>query len=236
MVDFSHAFYENMNTGLLSKQSVTDDNMYERDQKDWNIVYGQLESGLSADRMWRYSWWAYWARIAEFILPRRYHWLIVANRMTKGNPINDAIIDPTPTLAMQTCAAGLFTGTTNPAKKWFKYGIGTPGVKEDEEMKLWLEDAEEKTYTVLAQSNFYTIMPQACQDLVTFGTAPILIYEDYEDVVRFYLPCAGEYFLRAGARMSIDTFTREFVLTVSQIVEQFVAKRFPLIALGDVDH
>lgn len=227
MLDFSHAFYENMNSSLLAKQPVTENNDSQNYESDWNILYDQLEAGLSADRMWRYSWWAYWARIAEFVLPRRYHWLIVANRMTKGNPINDAIIDSTGTLSMQTCAAGLFTGTTNPSERWLKYGLGSPGMEEDEETQRWLEDAEEKTYTVLAQSNFYTIMAQACQDLVTFGTAPVLIYEDYDDVVRFYLPCCGEYFLRCSARMDIDTFTREFTLTVSQIVEQFGVENCP---------
>lgn len=231
MLDFSHAFYENMNVSLLASQPVTKNNQDDVGDKDWGILYSQLEAGLSSDRMWRYSWWAYWNRVAEFILPRRHHFLIVANRMTKGNPINDQIIDSTGTLSMQTCAAGLFTGTSDPSKKWMKIGLATPGVEEDEAIQRWLEDAEEKIYTVLAQSNFYTIMPQACQDIVTFGTSPIIVYEDYEDVVRFYLPCAGEYFLRCSARMDIDTFTREFVLTVSQIVDQFGVENCPQAVL-----
>jgi hypothetical protein len=69
-------------------------------------------------------------------------------------------------------------------------------------------------YTVLAQSNFYTELAQAFQDTVVFGTAPFVIYEDFEDVIRLYLPCAGEYYLGTGARLSVDTFYREFTYTV----------------------
>ena len=72
---------------------------------------------------------------------------------------------------------------------------------------------------MLGQSNFYTEMAQAFQDVAAFGQAPLIVYEDAEDVARFYLPCAGEYFLKSGARGSIDGLYREFTFTVSQIVE-----------------
>ena len=70
-------------------------------------------------------------------------------------------------------------------------------------------------------------MAQAFQDVTVFGTAPIIMYSDFEDVVRFYLPCAGEYYLATGARLTVDTFNREFVLTVSQIVEMFGVDNCP---------
>ena len=70
--------------------------------KDWNLIYPQLESRLVGLREWRMSWWLYWATIAEYILPRRYHFLIVSNVMLKGVPLNNVIVDSTATLAMQT--------------------------------------------------------------------------------------------------------------------------------------
>ena len=53
---------------------------------------------------------AHWALLAEYILPRRYHWLITPNNMTRGMPINQAIVDPTGTQAMRICSAGLMNG------------------------------------------------------------------------------------------------------------------------------
>ena len=86
----------------------------------------------------------------------------------------------------------------------------------------WYELTEQKLYTVLAQSNFYAQMAQVYEDEITFGTSCLLTLEDVEDalLVRFYVPCAGENHLANGARFSVNTFMREFTLTVAaQILE-----------------
>lgn len=220
--------YTEMGPSLLAQQPVTPlDRIDPAPSFNWGVVFEHLESRLGSLRTWRYSWWAYWARLAEFFNPRRYHWLVVANRMNRGNALNDAIIDGTGLLAVETCASGMWTGLTNPARPWIKMDSALPWVKLDADGKEWVEDTEQRLYTVLAQSNFYTILAQAFQDLVVFGTAPFVIYEDFEDVIRLYLPCAGEYYLGSGARLSVDTFYREFTLTVAQIIEQFKEKNCP---------
>lgn len=182
---------------------------------------------MTALRDWRFSWWAYWSRLAEYILPRRYHWLVTANTYNRGENLNQTIVDSTATLAMQVCAAGMWTGLTSPTRPWFKLGIGVPWIDPDHDMAEWLADTEERLYTVFSESNFYTIMAQAFQDVATFGTAPVVIYEDYHDVIRCYLPCAGEYYLGVGSRLSVDTFYREYTLTVLGIVEQFGLENCP---------
>ena len=218
---FEDANYTDMGPDLLSQQPVTEPKPQKQQTAEWNLIFGQLESRLNALRNWRYSWWAHWSRLAEFFLPRRYAFLVVANRMWRGSPINDAIIDSTGTLAVRTCAAGMWTGLCSPSRPWFTLEIGLPYAELDADGKAWLEDTQEKAFAVLAQSNFYTTMAQAFQDVTVFGTAPVTMYEDSEDVIRCYLPCAGEYFLAAGSRLSVDTQYREFVLTVAQIVEMF---------------
>ena len=219
--------YQMMGPSLLAKQPIAYKPLNERDDFDWGTVFDALEQRLGSLRTWRYSWWAYWSSLAQFFMPRRYHWLVVANRMTRGNPINDAIIDSTGTLALETCAAGMWTGLTNPARPWIKMENALPWQKIDADGQEWIDDTEQRVYTVLAQSNFYNQMAQAFQDLALFGTAPLIVYEDFEDVIRLYLPCAGEYYLGAGARLSIDTLYREFTFTVSQIVEMFGATNCP---------
>lgn len=220
--------YEDMSATLLAAQPPSlPEKAYWDPDPDWSTTFTHLEARLGFLRAWRYTWWAHWNRIAEFFLPRRYHWLVVANKMTRGSPINDAIIDSTATLAMQICASGLWTGLTSPSRPWFKLGIGLPSVQLDAAAKAWLEDTEQRIYSVLAQSNFYNTMAQAFQDVTTFGTAPVIIYEDYEDVIRCYLPCAGEYYLACGARLDVDTLYREFTLTVAQIVEMFTLDNCP---------
>ena len=225
--NYADAPYEQMSPSLLAMQPPTPRNKLEKPQSDWETIFSHLTARMGMMRAWRWSWWAYWSRLAEFFLPRRYHWVVVANRMQRGSPINDAIIDSTATLSIQICASGLWTGLTSPSRPWFKFEKAMEWLEIDSEGQEWMDDTTKKVETVLAQSNFYTSMAQARQDEVVFGTSPLIIYEDYEDVVRFYNPCAGEYYLAVGARLSVDTLYREFTLTVAQIVEQFTLEECP---------
>ena len=222
-----HAHYEVMGATSLSMQPLMSPDKKLADDYDWNAMYAHLQASLNSKRTWRYSWWQYWCVLAEYYLPRRYVFLPTPNRMSRGSPINGAIIDSTGAMAVRTCAAGMWSGLTSPSRPWFKMGVALPWVQLDADAQIWLEDVEQRIYTVLAQSNFYDQMAQAFQDVTVFGTAPVIIYSDFEDVVRFYLPCAGEYFLATGARLTVDTFDREFVLTVSQIVEMFGLENCP---------
>jgi hypothetical protein len=220
------AHYEMMSASLLSQQPIVLPDT-QKETKNWRRAFSHFEARLNSLRMWRYRIWAHWAELAKYILPRRYHWLIVANRMDKGAQINDAIVDGTATLAMQVCASGLWTGLTSPSRPWFKLEKALPWIELDQDAKEWIEDTQQRIYTVLGKSNVYTILAQAFQDVVVFGTAPVILYEDYKDVVRAYLPCAGEYFLASSARLSNDTLYREFTLTVEGIVGQFGAENCP---------
>lgn len=175
-------------------------------------------AGMRTDR---YSWWLSWAEIAQYILPRRYKWLITPNQMTRGLPLNGAILDSTGTLAARNCAGGLMAGLSNPSRPWFKLEI--EGVDRDDtnEGAIWLDEVEKRMMRVLQESNFYNAIAVMLMDLVVFGTATVLIYEDFEDVIRCYNPCAGEYYLANSDRMIVDTFYREFVQTVFQVGQRF---------------
>ncbi|HLX18446.1 MAG TPA: portal protein [Bradyrhizobium sp.] len=192
----------------------------------WPAYYAHYTARLGALRVWRYSWWVHWARCAEFILPYRYRWLVTANTFNRGYPVNDRIIDETALLAMQVCGHGLLAGLMG--GEWFKLGLGLAGEEPpDAAAREWLKTVQDRLYAVLDGSNFYTIMAQAMRDVATFGTAPVLINEDFEDVIRCYLPCAGEYYLAVGGRLAVDTFYREFTFTVAQIVDRFKLENCP---------
>ena len=225
--DDDFAAYEMMGPSLLAQQPLTAKEAMPKPSDNWQVLFAHLESTRSALYNWRLSWWSHWARLAEYFKPRRYHWLITADRMNRGSAINDAIIDSTGTLAVNTCASGMWAGLTNPARPWLRLAPKDSSIILEEDAQEWLEDLGEQVLTVFEGSNFYTIMAQAFEDLAVFGTAPVTIYEDFDDIIRCYLPCAGEYYLKAGARFSIDTQLREFVLTVQQIVEQFSMDHCP---------
>jgi hypothetical protein len=193
----------------------------------WSDLYSHLEGRLAAMRNWRLSWWQHWALLAKFILPRRYHWLITANTMTRGLQLNQEIVDSTGTKAMQVCAAGMMSGLTSPNRPWFRLKSGVKNFVADRAALMWFEEVAERIQFVLAESNFYNSLAQMYEDLVTFGTAPVIDYEDEEDIIRCYNPCAGEYFLGVGFDFRHEVLYREFYLTVSQIVEMFKLENCP---------
>lgn len=182
------------------------------------------ESRLIGERTLRYSWWVHWREIAEYILPRRYRWLITPNELNRGVPLNQHIINNSGTKSAQNCAAGLKEGTTSSGRPWFKLTIPDMDVADTSPVKLWLDEVEKRVLRVLAGSNYYSAKATQYFDLVVFGTAPMLIYEDADDVIRCINPCAGEYFVWNDDALRIAGLAREFTMSVSQLVTKFGLK------------
>lgn len=194
---------------------------------NWPSIYEHCESRLTALRGWRYSWWQHWAILAQYILPYRYHWVVAANTFNRGFPVNDSIINETATLAMRVCASGLFSGLMSPSRPWFRLDPAIQQFPVDAQARLWLDEVRDRVLAILAGSNWYAAGAQMFQDVATFGTGPMIIYEDFDDVVRCYVPCAGEYFLACGGRLAVDTLYREFTFTILQLVDFFGLENLP---------
>jgi hypothetical protein len=180
-----------------------------------------LESRLIGLRTDRYTWWVHWREVAEYILPRRYRWLITPNELNRGVPLNQHIINNTGTKSAQNCAAGLKEGTTSSGRPWFAMTIPDMEAADTSPVKLWLDEVKRRMLRVMAGSNYYSAKATQYFDLIVFGTAPMTIDEDYDDVIRCFNPCAGEYYLANSDALRIDTFFREITMTVSQVVSKF---------------
>lgn len=227
--DGSYGFYERASPKTQSKQPVEPTKKKPAANKDWLVLRNHLEQRLSMLRTWRNTWWIQnWSDLAKFILPRRSIWLTQSagglpspNTMTRGLEINEAILDPTATFATRICAGGLMSGLASPSRPWFKITPAVRGVTIDDEARQWLDSIEDVIYTVLARSNFYNAFAQECEDIVIYGTAVNIIYEDEKDLIRCYTPCIGEYYLASGATMRVDGLYRAFVMTIAQCVDFF---------------
>ena len=175
-------------------------------------------SGLRQDRN---SFFLHWREIANYFIPRRYKWLVTPNQATKGSPINSMILDNTPTTALRILASGMMSGITSPTRPWFRLKIEGYSQDATSPVVLWLDEVRRRMTKVLQESNFYNCIATVYIDLGSFGTAPMLIYEDYDDVIRCYNPCAGEYFIGVNDKGVVDSFAREFVMSVKAVVDWF---------------
>jgi hypothetical protein len=179
-----------------------------------------LLTGMRDKRM-SGGWFQDWRELASFILPKRYRWLMsgVTAQTYRGASLNRNIIDSTGTLAARTLANGMFAGTTNPTRPWMKLKV--ENFDEDKEVAVWLSECEKRMYRVFQESNFYQAMATMFMDLVVFATAPVIIYEDFHDVINCFNPCCGEYMIELDSRLRPNIFAREFMMTHAQMVDQF---------------
>lgn len=180
----------------------------------------KLQGSISAMAVDRLPWWNHWRDLADYILPRRYAWLLSKNEAARRATRNPYILDGTGTSAARTLASGMMNGITSPARPWFKLRVHGAD-DNDHELRVWLDEVQRRMLLVMAESNFYNAMAVLYLDLSIFGTASMLIYEDYKNVIRCFNPALGEFYLAQDFGLAVNTFAREFTLKVHQVVEEF---------------
>src|SRR5262245_30869111 len=167
-----------------------------RQVSDEDLEYHRhVNERLIGLRVNRYSRWVHAKQLAYILLLERYKWLITPNQMTRGSPINQHILDSTGTLAARNLASGMMSGISSPTRPWFRLKIGRIDSTQTSPISLWLAECERLMMLVFQESNFYNSIAVAYFDLVIFGTAVMLIYEDYENVIHCYNPCFGDYYI-----------------------------------------
>lgn len=229
------AHYEKASPAVLAAQPSDKRPTDGKPDQSWQVLRNHLEQRLVGLRNWRSSWWFQnWSNLAQYIEPRRSIWLTQStggtptpNNMTRGQPINNSIVDPTGTYAVRVCTGGMVSGLASQARPWFQMVPGVKGVELDSAARAWFDDVEQRMYTVMAGSNFYESFSQEIEDDIVFGTAPVIIYEDEQDIIRCYNPVCGEYYLSSSSSNRVDGLYRMFVMTVAQIVDKFGVENCP---------
>jgi hypothetical protein len=180
-----------------------------------------FEGRLIGLRVNRYSWWTHWRELADYFLPRRYKWLITPNQMGRGSPINQHILDSSGCIFARNLASGLVSGKSSPTSLWFRLRVGTIDSTKTGPVSLWLAEVERILYLIFSESNFYNSIGVFYYDLVIFGTAALIIHEDFDTVVNCVNPALGEYYVDIDGKYRPCVFYREFTMTVDACVNEF---------------
>lgn len=160
--------------------------------------------------------------LGDYILPTRPRF--ITQDRNWGKRRNEKILDTTATMAARTLAAGMMAGITSPARKWFHLTISDPALAQIGAVKDWLDEVETRMYRVLSKCGIYKDMPQLYEDCGTFGTSPMLIEEDLENVIRTYVFPVGSYYISQNAKGDVILFMRVWQMTVRQIVDEYAEK------------
>lgn len=177
-----------------------------------------LRSQLEGERS---SFLPHWRNLNDYILPRRGRFFV--QDTNKGERRNLNIIDSTGTMAARTLRSGMMSGVTSPARPWFRLTTPDPNLAEFDTVKNWLHDTSQRMSTVFLRSNLYNVLPIIYGDIGVFATSAMFMEEDFTgDVVRFYPFPIGSYMISTNDKLVVDTFLREFRMTVRQLVDRFV--------------
>ena len=189
---------------------------YASKRQKFEILRGQLDGERS-------TFLSHWRDLGDYILPRRPRFTITDNN--RGERKNQKIIDSTATLASRTLRSGMMSGITSPARPWFRLSTEEPGAAEDGEVKAWLSIVGDRMSNVFLRSNIYNALPIIYGDLGVFGTAAMLIDEDFTgDVIRAYPFSVGSYYIGNDELGRVRVFLRDFRMTVRQVVDKFGKK------------
>lgn len=172
----------------------------------------------------RSSWRSHWVEITDYLLPRRGRYLIESQN-SKGRKRSGKIVDNTGGQALRTLGAGMMSGMTSPARPWFRLQTPDPSMMEVPGVKDWLGQTERVLRGILTRSNFYNSASTVYTELGAFGTAALYRRRHPLDIVGFRPFTAGEYVIAEDEFGQVNTLGREFTMSVSQVVEQFVINK-----------
>lgn len=186
------------------------------------IDYEKTRSALASMKHERASYDPHYLELQEFYSPRRGRWLSKsASETSRGNKMNQKLVDPTPRFAVRTAAAGIHAGSTNPAMPWFKLTTPDNELNEYPGVSRWLYTVEQLMRDVFERSNVYSVLPTLYGDGITFGTAPMTTIEHQKRVIHCVPSPIGSYYLATNYDGQVDTKYCEYKMTTSHMIDQF---------------
>lgn len=188
----------------------------------------RLENRKSQLNMDRLTWWPNWLDLGTYFRPYRGRWFMSdAVDTNKGWRRNWQIVDSTPLITNNICAAGLLAGTASPSRPWFGYEFDDDALMEAAGVREWLASVAKVNRDILSQSNFYNALFECLGEYGVFGIMGLgrewnAVRDPTEaDLPSFNAYTIGSYYIANDKKRRVNTFFRDFRWTVNQIVDKF---------------
>lgn len=182
-----------------------------------------LRNYLEALRGWleteRSTWDQQYALLGRFFQPRsvRFNY----DSTNDGERADYDIINETATLCLRTLRAGMLSGMSSPTRVWFNLGYEQEDLNDLQEVKIYLEECEDRLRSCFLKSNFYQTLHNSYGEEGLFGTTAFLMMEDEETDIRCFPWPVGSYFISGDHSLRVDMALRVYQMTVRQIISQF---------------
>lgn len=160
-----------------------------------------------------------WQDCTDLVYPRRYD---IKGNAQKGQRIGTDVYDGTPQGALNVWADGMQGFIVSPSLVWFRSVIDIPELRDDDDIRLWLQEYDEQMYSAFRRSNFYSILGEWFRDAGSVGTASLFTEEDVKGGKAVHTPLhPREVYIGEDQYGQISVIHRKFNLTARQAVEKF---------------
>ena len=183
----------------------------------------------------RREWEERWKEIRDYQLPFVGDFDNTADKTSPARRRDLRIAQGVAWLAAQVFAAGLMSGLTPPSRQWFRFAYKRPELNTNVEAMKVLDIRHEIVSYVLAKSNFYNAVHSVYLEM-PFGQAPLAVFYDPENGVRFQAMTIGTYALGVDGFGKVQTFARRYEMTLAQIIDCFGVDSLPERMRGLADN
>jgi hypothetical protein len=167
----------------------------------------------------RLTYESQWKDAASNILPDRL--CMQLSDWNKGDRRNQAIYDSTASACVRTAEAGMMSGITSPAKRWFRFLPSSPRLIESEKVREWCDEVADLIFGVIERSNCYGTLPGFYGDMIVFGTSLVSLERHPTRVLQMEQLPLGTFWLSVNPENEVEGVYVEFRMTVLQCYEFF---------------
>lgn len=165
-----------------------------------------------------------WEDIAKFMYPQRESFV---SQPVPGEQFLKNVYDSTAIIANERLASALHGMLTSPASKWFIIKVADNNLNEVDEVKIWLQDVENKMLEAMnsPRANFSSAMHEIYMEYCAFGTAILFVgLNNDKNGLLFQARPLAETYLAENSENKVDTSFREFEFSLNQIEGQWPGK------------
>lgn len=174
----------------------------------------------------RAPWLRTWKELSVYMAPTR--GVFEGETPNSGKRVDHkTLLDSSATLAVGVLGAGMMSGLTSPSRSWFDLSLSPSYLKTLPGASAWLLEVKKALERAFAKSNLYSVLQSMYEEVAVFGTAAFLVEENPRGGIYCRPFTAGEYVLDVDDKGRVNTFGREFCMTVQQLAAEFGVHALP---------
>ncbi len=140
----------------------------------------------------------------------------------KGENRSEKKFDGTPTSAVKIATNGTYGLMVAKTMRWFKLKMSDEELDSRREVRIWLQDTENRLYSAFNRSNFYSTIKPYIKDGFSIGTANLYSQEDMATgKIYFTTIPIRDYRISLDKYGNIDRLHRDLTMTAKQLEQKF---------------